>query len=153
MTENENINEIDPNIKFIRLNTGEDIVSQIVETQSPEGISYTLINPLKIVYTIGSNPSMLQISMMEWIFNKICDVQEFELNPSEILATANPSESMIDYYWRTINSFAMRKELREKQKENELKEDHIDDIPDDDFDSLESIMEYLKKNDGKRKLH
>jgi len=45
--------EIEDSVKFLRLSTGEDLVSQTLEVKNDDGATYyLLINPLKIVYYV-----------------------------------------------------------------------------------------------------
>jgi hypothetical protein len=96
-------------VKFFRLTSGEDIISEVIETQINEKTSYILVNPMKIVYMFG-RPGYVSISMMEWIFTKVCENQEFELNINEVLTTGDPTESIINHYYECIDHFESRKE-------------------------------------------
>jgi hypothetical protein len=91
------------NVKFIRLVTGEDIITEVVETKSNNKIDYTIINPLKVVYMVSNKPGMLSISLMNWIFSHICENQSFSLKPTDILLVGNPTEEIIEYYYNFLD--------------------------------------------------
>lgn len=147
-------NDLDTDIKFIRLNTGEDIIAQIVETKEKNDLSFLLINPLKVVYTIGNNPMYLQISMMEWVFSRLCETQEFKVNSRDILTIAKPSDHMVTYYWDTLEAFVKRKLKQTQDKlEDSISELAEIDEDEDESDSVDKIMNYLKDTGKNRKLH
>lgn len=101
--------DVENNVKFFRLTSGEDIISEVIETQINEKTSYKLVNPMKIVYMIG-RPGYMYISMMEWIFTRVCENQDFELNINEVLITGVPTESIINHYYEYIDHFESSKE-------------------------------------------
>lgn len=52
-------------IKYLRLITGEDLVSEVEE----QGNKVVLINPLRLVYMANPlDPARISISMTYWIF-------------------------------------------------------------------------------------
>lgn len=139
------MDDIDSGVKFIRLSTGEDLVSEVVEVKSEDNQHYVLINPLKILYMTGNKPGILSISLMQWIFHRVCDVQEFTIYPTEVVTMANPSSNLIEYYYDSIEQFEAN--LEKQKKNTEFGSDEADDI-----DLLEKIQDYLKTN-HKRILH
>ena len=41
----------DPEVKFVRLKNGDDVIAEVVEfSENEEAVVFALINPLKIVY-------------------------------------------------------------------------------------------------------
>lgn len=145
-------NKIEENVKFIRLSTGEDIISQIIEVNENENQSFVLVNPLKILYTVGTNPGYIQISMMEWVFSRVCDDQEFTLNPSDIITIGTPSNHVMHYYWETLETFLKKKALKERNVEP-VNEDIEESDLSNESDPLQQIMDYLKNVPTKRRLH
>lgn len=153
------VDSSEENVKFIRMNTGEDIISQIVEIKENDTLSYVLINPLKILYTMGNTPGYLQISLMEWVFTRICEEQEFTVFPNDIITMAIPASNLIEYYWGSIEHFnKMRKAQKQRIKFSEDRhmeesEDFFSEEPTDEHESFLQMMEYLKNSNNKRKLH
>lgn len=138
--------DIETGVKFIRLSTGEDLVSEVLEVNTEDNQHYVLINPLKILYMTGNKPGILSISLMQWIFHRVCDVQEFTIYPTEVVTMATPSSSLIEYYQDSIEQFESN---IEKQKKNT---EFGSEDPENDLDLLEKIQDYLKLN-SKRILH
>lgn len=95
--------ESNDNIFFIRLVTGEDIISIIEEGESMEEDEppqyLRLIYPQKVVYSIRSDDSeKLNIQLHQWIFSYLSDKQNFDICNHDILTIAEPSpEFKIDY--------------------------------------------------------
>lgn len=94
-------------IKFIRLITGEDLVADVTEVIDAHGPSYLVLsNPLKIVYMANpNNPSRVAISLMQWIFTKMSDEQEFKVMMKDVITTSHASETLIGYYNDFVNTF------------------------------------------------
>lgn len=146
--------EIEDSVKFVRLTTGEDLVSQILEVNKDEPSAYyLLINPLKIVYLTGNKPGVLSISLMQWVFHRVCDVQEFTIYPNDVITMANPSESLVEYYWDSIEHFTTVGEKLKKNTQfgNESEEELTEEVM-DEGEIVEAIQELLG-NTGKRTLH
>lgn len=150
------------NIKFFRLVTGEDIISEAVESVIDDKTTYTLFNPLKIVYVMGK-PGFISISLMEWVFSRVVDMQEFELKPESILVTSQPGENLITYYHDCIEHFEERKQvMHDKMKLDAPMEphDHMNmfnerevEIEEEKEVPLEELQELIKLQlEGKKRI-
>ena len=145
-------------VKFIRLTTGEDSISEVDEVREGDNWHYTLYSPLKIVYSIGSRPNVLSVAMMQWVFPKVVSDQIFNIYSNEILTIANPNEKFVEYYWECVQHF---NEVREKQNENiELTRGHsisqYEKIEEDTYgiEQLREILDALNpSSNNKGKLH
>ena len=60
--------EEQPNIKFVRLNNGDDIISEVMETEDENGIAYTLFRPLKVVYIPAEREGYAAVAFTPWVF-------------------------------------------------------------------------------------
>lgn len=105
--------------KFVRLQTGDDIISEVIEYEDENGIIYLLMNPLKVVY-MPTNTGHLQVAFMPWVFPKICDHQEFTIHAEDVLIISNVSEYMNDYYWNNIEE---KSPIKEVEPELEIEEE------------------------------
>lgn len=141
--------ELEQSVKFIRMSTGEDLVSEVVEVkEDKEHNYYVLVNPLKILYMSGTtNPNVVSITLMQWVFHKVCDRQEFTIYPNDVITMADANESLIEYYHDSIEHFEKLKEKnRAKVEEKEAeKEASLEEI-------MESLNDYFKVA-SKRTLH
>lgn len=139
-------------IKFIRLQTGEDLISQVVEIEREGGNSIILINPMKLIYMTGSKKGVLSISMMQWVFNRICDYQEFTIYPEDIITMSRPSAAITQYYSEIVEHFeTVNIETEYEPNKNMLKDELDDSGPPDDMDRMQEIIDTLKID--KKRLH
>ena len=126
-------------LKFIRLKTGDDVISQVMELTEDNITVYMLISPLKVVY-IPSQKGMayLQVAFMPWVFTRICSEQEFMIHAEDIMTMANVSEQMTEYYWNNVEYFTGSGE--EPYNEEDLKQEEVV----HEEESLESLLEAIK---------
>lgn len=131
-------------IMFIRLQTGEDIISEVTEVKKNDEVPYYILsNPLKIVYMTGNRNSM-NITLMQWVFNRVVENQEFMIYPNDVITMAIPTEGLQDYYWDTIDHYNRKMEY-DKSKIEEAEQ-----ISEEEM--LDAVKEYLNTQ-GKRILH
>jgi len=145
-------------VKFLRLTSGEDIISEISEVDS----NLVLKNPLKILYTT-SRPGIISISLMQWVFPRISSNQSFEMPKNTVVISSEPSENLIEYYWNTIEHFANKQAEKSVDFDDGYNyptdEDEYDEVAEDmeavgNEEGLEMLKEILNSIKGdKRKLH
>lgn len=141
-----------PMVKFIRMNTGEDIIAEIVKCSEDNEDAYILVNPLKVLYTISETKGV-SIALMQWVFPRICDKQEFTIYSNDIITMCSPSKQMSIYYWNVLTKFTDIKIGSSSDIDGYEDEDEYEDI-----DPTEEELEYINKmldeiKSGKRKLH
>lgn len=89
-------------IKFIRMSTGEDLLTQIKEGN----IGFKeFINPLKIVYTINPKTGKILPYLMRWVFNKFVPENTFSIRNENIIIETNTTDDMKRYYLDTLRDF------------------------------------------------
>lgn len=142
-------------MRFVRLNTGEDLVTELAYIEDKSvGNYYILFNPLKIIYTLGQKPGYLSVSLMQWVFPKICDRQEFIVYASEILTISSTSAHMEAYYYASLERLnEVKLDYGESDDVEDFDEDEIksEDIPESDLDYVNKLLEEMKNN--KKRLH
>jgi hypothetical protein len=148
-------------IKFVRLNTGEDLITEIIEVKKDDEAYYILRNPLKVLYMSSMrNSSALSISLMQWVFHRICEDQDFMIYPMDIVTMGKPSNSMLEYYVSSVDHFTSisdeyKKSMEfEKQKDDYLKSS-IEEKPTEEGEGIDMLKEFMNriKNNGKGTLH
>ena len=134
-------------VEFLRLVTGEDIVSECEVHDD----FYRLINPCKVVYMSSKRDGFLSISLMQWIFSKICEDQIFELPKDQVLIKSKPNEKMMDHYYSSVEHF-LQSELKDKMT---FDDPMTTDFEEDAISNNEalSLLEELLKNSKKGNLH
>lgn len=88
---------------FIRLSTGEDIITEIV---SRAKTGYNIVNPHKLMYMMGDKPGSMYITLMQWVYPRISDKQEYFIHDKDIITTAPLGKEMEKYYTDTIEDFS-----------------------------------------------
>ena len=127
-----------PVAKFLRLQNGDDVVSQTVEYEDEHGIMYMLINPMKVMYG-HSHQGYLSVSFMPWIFPKMVEHQEFMLHADDVILMSDVSEKMNIYYWENVDQVFNTNEIPPKQDIQETEE--------------ASLLETLQEMATKRTYH
>jgi hypothetical protein len=138
-------------VKFMRLNNGEDIISEVIM----EDNFIVLINPLKILYTTSAKPGFLSISLMQWVFTKISLENIFEMPKNAILLSSDPTDGLLDYYWQTVLHFQSKSEEHGKRvgfvegdRIPELDDEIDQEEGEDALKMLEKLLESFKPNKG-----
>ena len=113
-------NEEHPIAKFVRLQNGDDVISEVIETEDENGVTYTLFHPLKVVYVPDESSGYLTIAFMPWVFPRICEEQEFTIHTEDILFINDVSAKMNNYYWENLEQFTKKiEDYSTKQKSNQ----------------------------------
>ena len=155
---------IDGQVRFFRLNNGEDIIaySYHVPKDDVEPSHYIVNDPMKIVYMTtsrGTRPFM-SISLMQWVFSRISEKQEFRLEDKDVLFAVEPAAGLTDYYYETVEHFIEMKERQTKEiqfGEGEIDEEELfeDEEILDENEGLQMLSDLLNQSKGidKKKLH
>lgn len=136
----------DENIKFLRLTTGDDVISEVVEIQDSDKHVYQLINPLKVVYMTGGRDGFIQVAFVPWVFNRICDNQEFTLKENCVIMITNVAEAMVEYYYETLNEFDNAAKEREAKDFANIDENF--EPNDEQMEALKELVNQLKQTKG-----
>lgn len=127
-------------VKFLRLNNGEDIVAEVEELDG----SFVVMNPCKVMYISSGKTGFLSISLMQWVFSRICSEQSFELNKRDVLFVTLPNESMTEHYYDSVEHFL----ATEKGKDLEFDDDYTTEETEDALDLLKEFLNKSKSNKG-----
>lgn len=145
-------------IKFIRMNNGEDIISKVSKMVKIENgkTHYYLDKPLKIIYTVRQSSQQsdaLVITLVQWIFDYVSETQSFSVLEDNIMTLSNPSAEMLKYYTEAIEKYNNRKDTkRNKMVSSNVEPDNsFDSLTDEELDALESILNEMLPD--KSKLH
>jgi hypothetical protein len=116
---------LENSVKFVRLNTGEDLVSEVSEVENDDNRYYVLHNPMKIIYQMNMKGGGLTISLMQWVFARICDDQDFIVYCNDVVTMNKPTDSLENYYWETVEHFDTVKESLSKKTsfDNDVKDE------------------------------
>lgn len=153
-------------IYHIRLNTGEDLISEVIwpETKPGNESHVVLVNPMKIICIPSKKPGFVTLSLMQWIFTKITEDQEFNIFSRDILTMSKPNPNLKEYYYETVDFFNRKTSqsvldyLDELEKEIQAVEESdriVDEAEAMDSDVEKLITDFLKgiSSNNKGTLH
>lgn len=131
-----------PLAKFLRLQNGDDVIAEVVETEDEQGILYTLFHPLKLVYVPSEETGYVSIAFMPWVFPRIVDEQSFSLHAEDVMLVNDISQKMNIYYWESVDSYLnMSKNIAEEQEEERHPDTGM--TPDEELELFNQIVEHL----------
>lgn len=124
-------------IYHLRLITGEDLIAEVLWPEAKKGSEshVVLIKPMKIICLPSKKAGFVTLSLMQWVFTKITEEQEFNIYSRDILTMSRPTDSLMQYYRETIDYF----ELRQSEKQ-------LSDV-DEYFDKLEKEIRAVEESD------
>lgn len=138
-------------LKFIRITTGEDIISEYQTVNDGEGEYYNLHNPMKVVYMMNpERPTRLTVSLMNWIFPNLVADQSFILHPNDVVTMGTPAQEITQYYYDLVNGKEGREPSDEELEalEKSMEEDGFVPVSEDE---VEQIKNFLKKTPAEKK--
>jgi hypothetical protein len=157
-----------PNVMFIRLVTGEDLISEVSEYEEVSSSKdstdnqqyYILHNPMKVLYLQGVKSGFVSISLMQWVFGRVCQDQTFDISVSDILTTGYPSEKMHNYYWNAValsvekdDAYTNANNIMDDELDDELDEEGLLLDNDEALKMLREVLNSSDKNGSRKKLN
>ena len=142
-------------VLFLRLKTGEDLISEVQETDK----TLILINPCKVLYLKSPRNGFLSISLMQWIFAKICSEQIFEMDKSEVLVRTVADDGLVSHYWNSIEYFMNTDSKDRVEYDTVMEEDEASERTEEEEapltteESMELLKKFLNIKDDKGTLH
>lgn len=153
-------------IYHVRLSNGEDLISEVIWAETKPGTEshITLVNPMKIICIPSKKPGFVTLSLMQWIFKKITEDQEFNIFSRDILTMSKPNPSLKEYYVETVDYFNgkdqqsalqylddLDKEIQAVQASDKMVED--EEFIDSDLEKLVSEFLLGLSSNNKGTLH
>jgi hypothetical protein len=108
------------NVKYIRLVTGEDIISEVLEVSNEPHI--TLYNPAKMIYSYDGE-GRVRMQLMEWVFSNLVKTNNFALQRRDIILLEDASDSVSSTYLEQVaieHSSTLLDDLLSKRSRNNL---------------------------------
>jgi hypothetical protein len=131
------------NIKIVRLQSGEDIMADIIEDEENDTIF--LDNPMHIIFKrIPTGQTVMM--MMPWLPIEVIKENSAILYSSDILTIIEPKEDLVDYYGTVVIEAQQRME-----EKRDFSNEEEDDYDEEEIDE-EELFEVLKEK-KKHKLH
>ena len=102
-------------IKYIRLVTGEDIISEVLEVNGEPHV--TLYNPMKLLYTFEGE-SKIRMQLIEWIFSNLVVKNIFALKRRDILIMEDAAEGITSAYSEQTSETSLNELLSSRSRKN-----------------------------------
>jgi hypothetical protein len=131
------------NIKIVRLQSGEDIMADIIEDEENDTIF--LDNPMHIIFKRVPTGQTVMM-MMPWLPIEIIKENSAIVYSSDILTIIEPKEDLVDYYGTVVIEAQQRME-----EKRDFSNEEEDDYDEEEIDE-EELFEVLKEK-KKHKLH
>ena len=125
------------NVKIIRLQTGEDIIS-VVE-QEPDHI--IVKNPMSVIFKRLPTGRAFMM-MIPWIPLEIVEHNITSIHNEDVLTVFEPKRSMIEYYSNTVEQLSELDQCELDDSEHSLLSDSEDEIDTDEYDEEMSDEEF-----------
>lgn len=140
-------------IKIIRLNDGEDIISSYHTDESNEGLIVN--NPMSLFFK-RVNPTRSVVMMAPWLpIELICNTST-RINNSQILTIMEPKKSLIEYYLNAVDNITENIRMSEDSIDETLLDmsnnNNQEDDTFDEEDSIEDDVEIHKLLEGTSKV-
>ena len=136
-------------IKIIRLNDGEDIISSYHVDESDEGLIVN--NPMTLFFK-RLGPTRSVVMMAPWLpIELICNTST-RINNSQILTIMEPRKSLIEYYLNAVNNITENIRMNEDSIDETLLDNNQQEDDLDEEDSMEEEVEIHKLLEGTSKV-
>ena len=93
------------NIKLIRMQNGDDIISDIAQT----GNMIKLTNPMRLIFRrLPTGQTMMLIA--PWLPNELIEEDHAVVSSSDVLTYFNPKNKLVEYYNKMVEINVQRRE-------------------------------------------
>jgi hypothetical protein len=147
-----------PEVRFFRLITGEDILAMSEEVLGDDfdNAHFLMENPLKVIYmTNPMNTNNMALSLMQWVFDRVCDEQEFKIYTTDILTTGTPNPEFLKHYAEAVIGLSEGNTQDESEgmfmEEDDMDEYLGEDDP-DEVTELDDSNRFMNES-SKRTIH
>lgn len=104
-------------IKFLRLKTGEDIISFCI----PNGKTLMLKYPLNMIISYNRKIDKQELQLAYWLPASILEKNEAELSISDVLFSSDPNDSFKEYYLNFLNDSNIEEESNSEEEDINFK--------------------------------
>jgi hypothetical protein len=142
------MNELIQGVKIVRLQSGEDIIANIIEDDESDMIM--LNNPMHLIFKRTSQGTVMM--MLPWLPIELIKDNMATIYSSDILTMIDPKDALIEYYGNMINTEQL-KNMRDDTLVNNLKEAMNDNEDNDELDIEEENEETLTREEAMEIVH
>lgn len=138
-----------PDVKIIRLNTGDDIIGNCLFDD--ENSTLIIDSPMKVSVQRSIDFGRASLVMMPWLPLEIIEENIVTIDYDDVLTTIIPKKSFIEFYANTLEKYEAL--VNESGGEVDPFADFEDDEGDDlDDEAIDALIEAMKQNKN-RSIH
>lgn len=147
-------NQPQHNIKIIRLQSGEDIISDCV--MSEDDYLVQLNHPMTLLFKRGAKGTVMM--MVPWLPLEVVSDNMATISFHDVLTFAEPKEDLVEYYINMVEqakiSVAKNDDVLKVLKDEllEYRDEVLEEILPEEQEKIRSYLEN-SSNDRKKKLH
>lgn len=141
------MNTINPDIKIIRLNTGDDIIGNCLFDD--ENSTLIIDSPMKVFVQRSVDFGKASLVMMPWLPLEIIEENIVTIDYDDVLTTIIPKKSFIEFYASTLEKYEA---LVQESGGDDPFADFDDDEEDLDDETIDALIEAMKENKN-RSIH
>ena len=143
-----------PNIKVVRLQSGEDVIADILSDND----NTILHNPMVVLLKRSGKGSVMM--MVPWLPVELISDNIATVNNSEIVTYTNPKDSLVEYYLNMVHEIGkeiqysdeMIKQQNKAYKGNLDSETYADDY-DEDISTMDELLDKFNIPKDKKRIH
>jgi hypothetical protein len=136
--------EIDSEVKLIRLNTGEDIIGNCLFDDDNNNL--LIDSPMKVIVSRVTEVGKTMLIMMPWLPLEIVEDNIASISYDDVITMVNPKSHFVEYYFETVNHYEA---LVEKNSQEDAFENELEDEDEMDDDTMEQMLEIIKERKNK----
>ena len=135
--------ELEPNIRIVRLQSGEDIIADCIPSLDEETVE--LKRPMHIIFKrIQTGRSIMM--MMPWLPVELIKENTAHIYGADILTYIEPKDDLIEYYNNAVNDEDLETASASSIRPQLFDEDEEPTDEDLDEEELQELMEERKNN-------
>ncbi len=133
------------NIKFVKLNNGEDLIAEI---STENELEYMFIHPMKIIVDTDLESSKQIIFLHPWLPTGVVQQKGIQLHASVIFLITDVQDDVREYYTNMVTEVEMSETLKSKQKQKKRKTKSVSETPvmEDNVLNFSDLLDRLKKD-------
>ena len=131
------------NVKFIKLNNGEDLIAEIEDSNESQ---FVFKNPMKIIVDTDLETSKQIIFLHPWLPSGVVQVNSINLPSNVIFLTTEVLDDVREYYINMVSEVEMSEMIKKKQKRKKKKIGTSESLETDNVLDFSKLIDRIKKN-------
>ncbi len=131
------------NVKFIKLNNGEDLIAEIEDSNE---MQFTFKNPMKIIVDTDLETSKQIIFLHPWLPSGVVPPTSIKLPSNVVFLVTEVLDDVREYYINMVVEVEMSETIKKKQKRKKKKIVTSESLETDNVLDFSELIDRIKKN-------